>query len=407
MNPDIFSPTGYASIAVWLCMPLLWIVQMLHRPRGWWCHVAVMLGVVAFVLAKINSDSHVGRIQVDRSEQIKEQLDRQELARQEAVKARENEVAQIRFAEDDGDDFLDQAGMDESDIRYLESFDGNSMPEWKREKKQRSEGGGDDSLETQIGATEEQAGVETERITQAEPAEPILMSDRDKLAADRLDAANLTIIRGLFWLGLIIVVIDYLKRANVYDEAYFPLPLPSSWVDSFTSREPVTDRPESPRRSLPGELRFFARRGESFVYLTDDPDAATGAAGTVYRLPFRRGPVAVLAVDDADERMDDDFIFETLWYGRHSFVVSSVARAEQILSRFLELMQERRSTRARSGQTVHVVWDVAQPISEEIRHRFTSLGRATGYSLLVCKDGAPEVRRSDVNLITGPVSVVT
>jgi len=387
MNWDIFSTIGYASIAVWLCIPVLWIVHMLRRPRGLWCHVAVMLGVVAFVLAKINSDSYVSRIQVDRSVQIQEQLDRQELARQQATKAREDEVAQIRFAEDDYDDFLDRAGMDESDIKYLKNFEGDDAPEWKKEKKQRSDGTIDDSLEAQIGATEEQEGVESEVITEKEPVEPILMSDRDKLAADRLDAANLTIIRGLLWIGLIIVVVDYLKRANVYDEAYFPLPLPSSWVDSFTSREPVVFRSESPRRSLHDELRFFARRGESFVYMTNDDAAADQAAGTVYRLPFRRGPVAVLTVDNSDELMDDDFIFETLWYGRNSFAVNSVARAEQMLSRFLELMQERQSTRARAVQTVHVVWDVALPISEEIQHRFVRLGHATGYTLLNCRSG--------------------
>ncbi len=386
MNWEIFSPIGYASIALWLCMPLLWLLHLLLRRRGWLVYVALLFGVAAFVAAKINSNSYVNRIQVDRSKQIQEQLDRQELAHQAATSAREEEVAQIRFAEDTKDDFLDKAGMDESDIKYLQSFNEGATPDWKKEKKQRSAATIDDSLEAQIGATEEQEGVKSDVLIEEEPLDPILMSDRDKLAADRLDSANLTMIRVMLGLGFVVVVVDYLRRANLYDRSYFPLPLPSSWVDAMTPRDPVTVRTKSPRRKLLNELRVFARRGESFLYITDDQAAAAKASTTVYRLPLRRWPVEVLNVADFNGQMDDDFVFETLWYGRNSFVVNSSERGEQLLARFMELMTERRTTRARVTQTVHIVWDIPTPISEETRHRFANLGQATGYSLLLCRE---------------------
>ena len=119
MNWELFSPIGYASIAVWLCMPLLWFINMFRRPRSWLCHVALVLGVAAYVLARINSETYINLIQVDRSQEIQEQLDRQEVARQAATQARKNEVAQIRFAEDGTDDFLDQGGMDAADIARI------------------------------------------------------------------------------------------------------------------------------------------------------------------------------------------------------------------------------------------------------------------------------------------------
>ena len=408
MNWELFSPIGYASIAVWLCMPLLWFIHMFRRPRGRLCHVALVLGVAAYVLARINSETYINQIQVDRSQEIQEQLDRQEVARQAATQARENEVAQIRFAEDGTDDFLDQGGMDAADIEYLNSFNAEQTPEWKKAKKQRSEGAVDDSLEAQIGATEEQQGVESETLDEEDSVESILMSDKDKLVADRLDAANLAMIRVLLGLGLINLVFDYLKRANVYNEAYFPLPVPSSWVDSFTPREAVVFRPETPRRSLFDELQFSARRGEPFVYLTDDAEAASRAATTAYRFPFRCGPLEVLVVEDANELMDDEFVFETLWYGRNSFVVNSEERAEQMMEHFLERMQERCSTRARTRHTVNVVWDVAKPVSTDVLHQFASFGRAIGYTLLISKGGSPDVRPSVVNKTpTGPVPVAT
>ena len=133
MNWDIFSLSGYASIALWLCMPLLWLLHLIMGRRGWLIHISLLLGLFAFVLGRMNSDGHVYRIQVDRSEQIEQQLARQELARQAATEARENEVAQIRFAEDGADDFLDAAGMDEADLKYMQTFVDGGTPEWKTE----------------------------------------------------------------------------------------------------------------------------------------------------------------------------------------------------------------------------------------------------------------------------------
>ena len=385
MNWEIFSQAGYISIALWLCMPLLWLVHFfVLGQRGWLVHITLLVGIAAFVMAKINSNHYVNRIQVDRSAEIEAQLARQQMAQQAATAAREEEVAQIRFAEDSEDDFLDVAGMDEADRKYLESFDEEEVPEWKKAKKERSAGTIDESLEAQIGATDEKEGVESSESFEEETVEPILMSDADKLAADRLDAANLKMIRIMLALGVVVIVIDYLKRANRYDRAYFPLPLPSRWVDAMTPREPIISR-TSPRRSLQKDLKVIARRGESFVYVTDDNFAANEATKTLYRLPLWLGPVETLNVADYNGKMDDEFIFESLWYGRNSFVVSA-ERGQQMLNRFLELLSDRRGARAHVQQTVHVIWDSDATIPEQTLSRFASLGQATGYSLLLCRN---------------------
>lgn len=391
MNWDIFSPIGYVSVALWLSMPLVWLLHLLMRQRGWLVHLALLLGVGAYVAAKVNSETYVNQIQVDRSQQIQEQLDRQELAQQAATAAREEEVAQIRFAEDAEEDFLDKAGMDESDLKYLQSFDQNAVPEWKQAKRPRGGEVEDDSLEAQIGAIQDQEGVETAAVIEDEPREPILMSDRDKLAADRLDAANLTMIRVMLSLGVVVVVVDYLRRANRYDSAYFPLPLPSRWVDAMSPRKTVDVRAHAPRRALLDELRVFARRGESFVYVTEDQERASQATATVFRLPLQQGPVEVVNVANFNGQMNDDFVFETLWYGRNSFVVQSAERGEAMLMRFMELMAERSTTRAHVKQTVHIVWDVKTPITAEVRQRFAKLATATGFSLLLCQEENEQV----------------
>ncbi len=136
MNWEIFSTIGYVSIGLWLCMPLLWLLHLLRRPRCRLCFVALLLGVTALVLAKVNYQTYVNRIQVDRTRQIEDQLARHELARQAAKAERAGEVAQIRFAEDEGDDFLDKAGMDKADLQYMQRFDKDVTPQWKNRKKQ-------------------------------------------------------------------------------------------------------------------------------------------------------------------------------------------------------------------------------------------------------------------------------
>ena len=328
----------------------------------------------------------MNRIQVDRSAQIEDQMKRQELARQAAQQAREDEVAQIRFAEDASGDFLDKAGMDAADIKYMDSFADGDVPAWKREKKERSAGAEDDSLEAMIGAADEAEGMAVDAIMEEAPEDPILMSDSDKLAADRLDAANLMTIRILLVIGFVFLGWDYLRRLNRDQDAYFPLPVPSSWADGLTPRDPVTVRSPQARGTIRDDLNFVTKRGESFVYMTDDKSAAQQVQDTAYRLPLGFSPVQILNVGEHNGTMNDEFVFETLWYGRNSFVVDSASRAERMLHSFLELLAQRKETRAHTRQTVHVVWDIQQPIPDSIRQRFANLGRVTGYRLMICKE---------------------
>jgi hypothetical protein len=409
MNWEVFSSIGYVSIALWLCMPLLWLLHMLIRPRRWLCHIALVFGIAAFALAKVNSQTHVSLIQVDRSQQIADQLAQQERARQAAIDERGDEVAQIRFAEDGSGDFLDTAGMTEADRKYFESRTGNpdtnthadGTPDWKKQKKTRSVDTGDGSLESLIGAKSDRQGIESQELIEDEPPAPILMSDKDKLLADRLDAGNLTAIRIMLLLSVIVIVWDYFRRANVYREGYFPLPLPSSWANAMKPRDAVSLRSASPRRSLVDELRVFTRRGESFVYITDNQADAREAMDTpVYRLPFKCRSVDVIAIDDptstntnpttndqsTEAGLDDDFIFETLWHGLSSFVIGSATRGEQLLARIETLLTQRKASRAHTKRTVNIVWNVGTPVSEALQHRFANLGQATGFTVLLCQN---------------------
>lgn len=394
MNWELFSTMGYVSVALWISVPLLWLLHQLIRPRRWLAHLALGVSIAAFVLASVHSRTYIGRIQVDRSDQIEGQMSRQALARQAAEQERSGEVAQIRFAEDASSDFLDTAGLDDADLEYFQGFDDGQEPAWKREKKARSTDASEpDDLESLIGASEQREGVEVaEALQQKEGQEPILMSDADKLAADRLDKANLVVSRSVVLLALLFVGFDYVRRLNSYNESYFPLPLPSAWADELTPRTTVQTLADKPRRSLLGELKAISRRGEVFVLLTDDPELAQQAKTPMPRLPGGFWPIRVLDAD-AEPAMDDTFVFETLWFARHSFVVQSPERVQPMLERFIALLSDRIASRAKTRRAVHVVWDLPTPIPGDLCARIETLGRATGFTLLI--HPRPAISESD------------
>lgn len=383
MNWALFSWIGYFSVALWFAMPLLWLLHEWRRPRRWLCHAALAVGVVALVLATINSRTYVNRIETDPSDQIEEQLSQQELARRAAEQARADEAAQIRFAEDATGDQLDLAGLDDADLKYFQSMTEDQVPEWKKQKQTRSaDDEADDDLETMIGGATEREGMASDAMPEEQAAEPILMSDADKALANRLDAGNLMLIRLMLIVGLGYLVFDYIRRLNIADEAYLPLPVPSRWADSVTPREPVVGLPRETDDSLVDQVSRLVRRGELFVYMTDDAEAARKLPERLPRLPGGRWPIDVLRTAD-DRRFTDDFVFETLWFGRGCFVVASAERSEAMLARVIDRLAERRGTRARTQRTVHIIWDVDSAITDSIRTRFAKLGGVTGFRLLI------------------------
>ena len=85
---------------------------------------------------------------------------------------------------------------------------------------------------------------------------------------------------------------------------------------------------------------------------------------------------------DASEAVGDEFIFETLWYGRSSFFVSSKNKARQTLDFFIEALTKRYTAQAKVKQTVHIIWDLSNPMPEPTKNKLELLSKGTGISVL-------------------------
>jgi hypothetical protein len=383
MNLNSFSILGYLSVLLWLAVPVVWLLARRFKLPGW---LALALACVAFVFAKFNSSSHVDRIEVKQVEQNVNQLEIAAAKRKAVEEARGGEVADVRFAEDGNDDFIDKAGMEDADKKYLDSIDKAADPAWKGKKKKRGETekeSGD--LEDELGGEEAVAGVESDALPVKEEREPIFMSQDHMGVAQRLDSLNLDACRWAIVLGFIILILDYLTRVNSYDRSYFPLPLPASWRNAFTPIAPSFHRPVSARRSLSQELAWLARRGDIFICFTKDASELPTELPRLAKLGKFSKPLDVLHVKN-DDRISDELIFESLWYGRSCFVVDSMDRINQLFGSIYSQLQQRHVARARSNFNVHIIWNIDQALHEDDIADFEALAGPAGFSLFICND---------------------
>ena len=374
-NMDYFSLSGYASVMALVFVFTLWVVHFLFKPQQIVCYLAMGMAIMAFSLGKHNSLTYVNKIQPDRSQQ-KAELEAKIAAEQQAVlDQRGEQVAQIRFAEDAEDEFLDRAGLDDEDLENLDNIRKELTPDWKRTKKERSA-----STEGSEGE-----GMDTAAIEESAEPEPIVMLEADLMRANHFDYWNLQISKWCMGLGLLIILYDYIRRHNRYESAYFPLKIPSALANLVTQYPSVVDRSSKPRRSVPEELAWLTKRGDPFVYFSSN-SANTKEVDEALVSFFGKKKNSLQIIKTGTSAFTDNFAFESWWFGRSSVIVESKERSESMIGSFLDLLEGRSSTRARVRQTAHLVWDLDSPIPNEIKNRLEQLAARTGFSLLLCKN---------------------
>ena len=374
-NMDYFSLSGYASVMALVLVFTLWVIHFIFKPQQIVCYLAMGMAIMAFSLGKHNSLTYVNKIQPDRSQQ-KAELEAKIAAEQQAVlDQRGEQVAQIRFAEDAEDEFLDRAGLDDEDLENLDNIREELTPDWKREKKKRSA-----STEGSEGE-----GIDTAAIEESAETEPIVMLEADLMRANHFDYWNLQISKWCMGLGLLIILYDYIRRHNRYESAYFPLKIPSALANLVTPYPSVVDRSSKPRRSVPDELAWLTKRGDPFVYFSSN-SANTKEVDEALVSFFGKNKNSLQIIKTSTSAFTDNFAFESWWFGRSSVIVESKERSESMIGSFLDLLEGRSSTRARVRQTAHLVWDLDSPIPNEIKNRLEQLAARTGFSLLLCKN---------------------
>ena len=129
------------------------------------------------------------------------------------------------------------------------------------------------------------------------------------------------------------------------------------------------------------ELAWFTKRGDTFLYLTDDKGKAGELPDKMPKFGKKGWPTDLIRV--SEDELKNEFVFESLWYGRASFVVNSAAPAKAILDDFQIRLEKRKTAKARVRRTVHIVWDLSEPLPESARQAFSHVAEPTGFSLFM------------------------
>lgn len=321
-----------------------------YRPHRLIPLAAAAAILLSLILAHFHSTRHVSRLQVDRPP-IESEEDAFSYAK--LLEARGEDVAAVRFAEDTQSDVIDRAGLDEADLAYFDSI------------------------------AEAQPVKPVEETTTEESATAIILVDEATFTlATRLNRWNLNLTKILLALAAFLIGYDYFRRFNDPHKPSFPLPLPSALPNAVTPLPALVIT--SPQQSdLTRELTRLSQRGDAFLCLTDNSEAAATAMKSLASAPKWRRPKTLIHIHEETTDITNDFIFESLWYGRSSFIVDQPARTFALIDSTLSALTLRTTTRARVRQSFHIIWNLTAPPTESQQKQFTHLTQATSTSFII------------------------
>ncbi|MDD5679219.1 MAG: hypothetical protein PHW60_14705 [Kiritimatiellae bacterium] len=270
-----FGIIGIASILAWMGALAMVVNYARHERRTFFYARAMALALAGLVLAQVNS-INVGRIEVDRRQDVKDARERQRSLQRGSTDMLNSKTAGLRFAEDSREDSLDMAGIASSDKRsiYEQAADEDQPASNKKKRRLR--------WMAQPGE-EPSPGVK-------------LLPERDVARANHLDLLNLWMARFVPILVFFLLALDYFLRFNRTVGTILPLPFAGRIVDSlFPKKHSTVFRAGNPGL-IAGQIQTIIRKGETFIYFGESRVIRTPAISRVV-IPLRylcRSAAAVL-----------------------------------------------------------------------------------------------------------------
>ena len=365
-----FGPVGMASAAAWLAAAAMAVLFVLGWRRSKVCYAALVLAIAGLVLSQINSDN-VSEIKIDFSEELR-------AAQQRAAREAAEEEQPAESDEAEQSEEVREAKRAEAAEKG--PVDNEPQGDYRQRGKVDRAEGMKVPEKIPIGSgTEDQSVQQNVRTMKMHEVEQ----------ANRLDRGNLFCARWTLYLAVLLVVVDYFRRFNKTLESYMPLPLGGWLVDSlFPKSHTVCARGDA--RRWKQVLQQAVRKGETFIYFCrEDPWPAISLSRLPWFVPVPWRLEKVTCTSGNGD-FDDEFLFESAWFGRYCFVLTgsgplAIGRLGG-LADFLELRQQ---TRASAAHTVNVLWDLDAPIPENTLDRLLPLCRETNFRLILATAAPP------------------
>jgi len=399
---DYFGHIGIASIVAWMVAAALSALFILGWRRSKVCWAALVVAVAGLVLSRVNS-AEVSAIKIDWSEQLQaarqraaSQTTEDEQPRQSDLSDKAQQAKQHEVAE------KDPAAAGDADTSSGTTGSGTAAD---AQPPQEPDSTGEAAVEEEPryayrhrGKVERTEGMKIEEkilIGLGSEDRPVeqnvrMMKMDEVMEANRLDRLNLLFARWTLYLAVLLVVLDYFRRFNKTFESYLPLPVGGRLVDSLFSKSHTVCAHRSGSRKWKRFLRRTIRKGETFIYFgSKDPFAGKRLRRLPWFVPVPWSLEKVVCADGR-ETFDDEFLFESAWFGRYCFVLlGDGPRAVRRIDNLAAFLQLRRETRASAAHTVNVLWDLDTSIPPATLDRLLSLCRETNFKLILATPTRP------------------
>ena len=380
-----FGIIGVVSILLWVAALAVALVGAPRGRRYRWLFAALGLLAAAWGFAHVNSLS-VSAIRLDQRAEIEAS---KEALRRVQEDAEMSGKVRVRFAEDAPGEADAIAGMRKGEpaadalaTPETATLDaGEKVPAYRLKGKQarKTASGGTNEVFVGDRLTAEQRAAESK----------VRMLKSDQLVeANRLDHYNLLAVRGLFWLVLFAIAIDYLWRFGRPFRCYFPLPISSHWIDAHFARPHAvwiaSDAPETWGRYVSD----LVRKGESFIDF--GPDGAVPAALPRLRLwRLRLANLPVMTYGAPGQPDEGEFVFDAAWFGRCGVGVRDPETSRRLIADLEAYLRMRSLTHAVARRPVHLAWRWPDlPPAADVE-RLMRLCRETNWTFVVLAPHPP------------------
>jgi hypothetical protein len=380
------------------------------------CWSALAAAITGLVLANINSNQ-ISAIEIDFSEEIRRAKDQAEAGAgptpteshisEEGIQAKQAEAAQhdandtavSQPVPDESPAVLDLS--DESTINVSPADDSapdGAKLEDEKSEDERPEGKAADEgkpsryayrqqgrvRRTEGMTVEEKISIGNDTEDQPLAANVRVMKMHEVAHANRLDRLNLFFARLTLSLAVLVVAVDYLRRFNMTFRSLCPLPVGGPLIDSFFPKTRTVCLRAPGKRTWRKLLRRIVHKGETFIYFGEDDPYAASQLGRIPLIPKGVWPLEKITRSADSREFDDEFLFESVWFGRYCFVIlDKGGLAADLLGALSDFLHLRHASRASARHTVNVIWNLPAALSEDTLARLAALGPETNFKLLV------------------------
>lgn len=382
---------GAAWLGVTVVAALCLYLYVMIRPLSvaWTVRAFVVLSILASVLGTYRSQ------RIDTIELASANLSVEDAIDPEKAAELTRRASRVRFAEDDKHDAMDLGGVSASELlpdAPPGTSPGNSAatPAYLKRGKQVRDAGNTVQRPGVGGVPGAQSSAQSQPGEDEVPPVPaIKLSEPDYSNAHWYDAAATNLNRAMLWLGLALLLADYLRRLR----KNFTPSVPWPWAGRLLARMSRKLRHAwVGRATLAGHpMGVLAagrsvRKGRACLYV-GSTNPWPGDAAPRLLVPSKMHAMPTLVFTGQPGSMPIGYALESLWHAAASLCVIGAEPGQLALRSLVNMVESEQLTEVMDRPRIDVIWDLPESPEPALLSALLSIaGRADVQVLLITND---------------------